>query len=414
LNPSVCPSSKTRAATSLVPVLGRLVAGAALLAAGLAACGGEAGRVSSVADASKARLESLLPIPLSEIAARPVDLARFTHEEVWNRIQASNDQFPDGRADLPWLVEVPTEGDAASGIPGPEARYWSAILPATVDVNLGRTCYVCEVVVQPDTYLHGLSGFKLEVKLVDEDGTERPTDPRAQGVLTAQSGIAKDRRGLPLALRFPPRSTQKMKLEFTAAADTQNNRIYIERIRVLGKPVWAPGQLTPGLVPPEKADEADATNLAAFDLGTAQTRVKVSEDRHPVGRAELPVSTGDAADAARDKNGPYWCAAAPAWYDVDLGDPCIVTEARVYPFDPKYGAPTFYMKVVQDDGTESDTVPPCTASVLPEAGSDTDALTASFEPAPARRVRFYFPVSASPNGLLYVKSIQVLGTPEEE
>lgn len=270
---------------------------------------------------TKGTLTASAPLPISEIEVRPIDVAIFSPNKVWTHIAVSNDQMPDGRGDLPWIVGAPAEDVSGGGLPSPDTPYWCATLPATVDVDLGQSCYVCEVTVEPYTFTRGFSGFKMDAKLVSDDGEETDTEPPAQGTLTPETGMAKDMNGVPLILKFRAKATRALKLYFSANDTTKDNKVYIGHVRVLGKPVWARAAAESVSVPPEILDKLEKApaSLAVFTADTAKGRVLASEDRHPIGRMDFPILAPGEAQAGKDEFGPYWCAARPAWYEIDLG-----------------------------------------------------------------------------------------------
>jgi hypothetical protein len=155
-------------------------------------------------------------------------------------------------------------------------------------------------------------------------------------------------------------------------------------------------------------------NVAAFSPETVKDRVRVSEDRAPNGRLDVPWIDPGPQAVANGSAPSYWCASQPAWVEVDLKRPCYINEVSVQPFSEAFGVSEFYLKVVDENGGEFDTSPPCevtgAAPIAPPNGSRPAPFVQTFDPALARKLKFYF-VRGSQNGLVYVAGIKVLGVP---
>jgi len=183
-----------------------------------------------------ARLETIakqpapLPPALREtLAANAANLAEFDRQFVEEHVIVSDDQYPNGRYDQPFLRESASQPSGE-----PISPYWCALQPAWVEVDLGKLCAVNAVRVTPYSGLYGVTAFYA--KVLDAEGNELDTDPPVD---VQQTPPAPDDgpplEPLPLESRFEPVLTQKLKFYFVRGG-ALTNRVYVGKIEVLGVP----------------------------------------------------------------------------------------------------------------------------------------------------------------------------------
>ncbi len=376
-----------------------------ILAGTLAGCGGKTGEEAAAPSAAPAA-GPLATVAEQSPQSRPMDLAIFTPSTVFQHIRFSKDLTPIGRADLPWLVEPPAL-DAGSSFLPTAAPYWCAPLPAEVLADLGRECYVSQVMVQPLSERFGVTAF--EVRLVSPQG-EMETVPPAR--YTAEPATPpSDRPGQPLVVSFTPRLASQVKISFTRGGWSNNDpewrppntpeKMYVRHIRILGVPKEmrsVPRYASPEV---EATLKTNAENLALLPSERRASAIRVSEDRFPNGRFDAPFSQNPPLQPDGSTLPPYWCAAAPAWVELSLDEPSWVNGVGVHGHSTGAGVGAFYATVVTPEGDEFDTVPPCVAQ--------EGALTAAFRPVLASKLRFYFTQGATGAPLVYVNKITVSG-----
>jgi len=353
---------------------------------------------------------SLVCLPaedLSDIAARPIDLALFSPRHVGDHVRVSATRKPRGSEELPWVPDV-SRVRADGEFRPEETPFWCFSRRSWAEVDLGRPCYVTAIVVQPETEWGGPTELSVEVRLVDDDGAEYKPDPPVETVIEARASMGGDAQGLPHILPVRPRVARKVKLYLRGRSEKVAPLVQIRRIRVLGRPYWDPSGAEPADLPENLRERLarGTTDLARMAPDAAREQVAASEDRHPQDR--LHVLWSEMADGLFE---PYWYAAAPAWIDVNLGRPCYVTEVSVQPLSEAYGLREGYVKVLDAQGREVDPDPPC---VLSRAGGATSGpLEGRFQPVLTQRVRFYFTQGGTRNGLVYLTRIRVKGVPED-
>ncbi|MBI4560011.1 MAG: hypothetical protein HY706_20660 [Candidatus Hydrogenedentes bacterium] len=350
---------------------------------------------------------------LDDIRARPSDLAIFSREDVWRHVKVSQDLFPNGRLDLPWLAEspatLPPDGEFRPGY----TPYWCAEVPGWLEVDLGQPCYVAQVVVYPFTDTFGLTEF--QVKLLGNNGQEIDTRPPAQVSEATRAVPGSVAQAPPFVLSFEPRAAQRLKFFFTGSGSPESNKLYVKRIRVLGRPVRARHVCEAATLTPDQSDELQThvRNLAAFPRDGVSSHVRVSGDQSPHGNLEIPW-TESASEKAPT---PYWCAPAPAWAEVDLGQACLLNAVQIQPWSAVYGVSAFYVKIYNDRGEEVDTVPPCQGEAAIGDSADfrakPDPFFVSFEPVRSDKIKFYFTRGGAKPEFVYVENVQVLGVPAE-
>jgi hypothetical protein len=331
------------------------------------------------------------PVSHRDVQARPVDLALFPAEEVGKRIMVSQDRYPIGREDLPWTLEPAAESDSASTFSPIETPYWSADAPAQVDVDLGRPCYVAGVVVRPYTRPFGAYvPFSLS-----SDGVQLVAVPEKRRALAERD--REPVQGVARVAEFRPRIAQQLRFDFTAGTVPDSSPIFVREMRVLGWDPSRPFTATPIPLTDDMRTRLrnEAVNLAEVVKGESGVRVTVSDDRRPNGNPEAPWTAADEG---------YWCGAAPAWIEVDLGRPCVVGNVTLESLSANRGVGSFYLKVFDEAGNELDTVPPCDWS---SEGSTSPSVT--FAPVRTSKVKFYFRRGSGVEAFVYLRKAAILG-----
>lgn len=364
-----------------------------------------AGEVAAV---TEGHLHGRRPYPLDAIAERPIDLAVLSKDQALSRLAVSGDQTPTGRRDVPWLAH-PSEAGSEGDFNPAATPFWAAPAPAWVDVDLGRLCYVSQVIVEPYSTEYGVSEYS--VSLIGGDGVDIPVASNVQPAPDA--AIPNPSAPSPaIVASFSPRVAQRVKLQFTKTGASQEPTVYIRRIRVLGAPVDGPFTAEPADVaePLLKALDANRQDLAAFAPDVAAAQISASGE-FLAGSAATPW-LADRAPAA------YWAAWAPAAVTVDLGKPCYVDQVIVWPLSEAYGAGRVYVKAITGDGAEVDTDPPADVAgpevAPPGTGFRPQPLAAAFEPVAVQKLRVYFPRGGFANNAVYVQRIQIQGIPALE
>ncbi len=168
----------------------------------------------------------LLATLREELDTNATNLALFDPEAVEQHVIVSDDKYPNGRFDRPW-----TRNDVTSPEEIPIPPYWCAPGPAWAEVDLGKKCYVDAITVQPYSEPYGLGAFYG--KVVDDAGNELDTTPPCEDSEEPLAPPGTGLKPLPLAAKFDPVLTQKLKLYFPRGG-FQNNWVYIEEIEVRG------------------------------------------------------------------------------------------------------------------------------------------------------------------------------------
>jgi len=341
------------------------------------------------------------PMPLGE---RPIDLAMFREADVPARVTGAFSTALGAGYERPWLKR-----------PGPKQRaYWDAKTDTVLTLDLGRPCYVSEVVVQPFTARYSLGEFGVTV--VTDKNEEFATAPPCTAKATPPEQPEYDQPPEVFYAQFSPRYTQRLRFRFRAGSVTDPGRFFIQNIRVLGWPAEASGTApSPPLSPTVQSElAANAANVARFSPEAAAKQVVVSDDRDPNGRFDRPWVDDQGGPP---ETAPYWCAPRPAWVEVDLGKACYVNAIRVQPYSEAYGVTAFYAKVIGVDGTERDTSPPCEdsrpAADPPGTGLKPPPLSKTFDPVLAQKFKLYFPRGGFQNTWVYVETIEILGVPAD-
>ena len=346
------------------------------------------------------------PMPLHDIAARPIDLAILDREQVASRISVSGDNVPIGRKDVPWVArhqqDAATDGEFKSSA----TPYWSAPAPAWAEVELTELAYVSHVIVEPYSTDFGVS--EISVHLFGPDGIELPV---AENVALATDTATL--RPPAIVATIPPRVAKRVKILFTKTGAAPEPNVYVRRIRVMGMPVAGPFMASPSdMADPLRQALADnRQDLAVLTPETAIAQLAPPGELAP-GSATLPWLADSSTENA------VWAAPEPAAVTVDLAKPCYVDRVIVWPHTEALGLHRFYVKVVSPDGHEADTTP--VADVTgpdvqpPGTGLRPAPMTATFEPQLVQKLRVYLPDGGYANNVVYVRKIQVLGIPATE
>lgn len=321
------------------------------------------------------------PIPILD---RPVDLATFDPNVVDARVTLRD---TDG-----------AEGDAAalfSPAPADIGSYWRAPAPMSIEIDLGRMCYVSAVVVYPFTEHYGIGECRVDVT---SGGIDSPI-PVGQHAPKAATALF-DRPAAAVSIGFFPKYTNRVHIDFASGASADPGRIYVRKIRVLGVPDSSArlSVETTGAESNRLESGGERINVARFEVDSVAQHIAVSEDRTPNGRFDLPWT-----DSAGNENA-YWCATAPAWVAIDLGQECLIDEVIVDGISPGLGVGPAYVKLTDESGTERETAPP---GDLANEGGDH---TARFEPARTQRLKIYLAGPPSDNAFIHVREIRVMGT----
>ena len=324
------------------------------------------------------------PLLLSE---KPIDLVVFQPNETADRVTVSSERAAD--YDISGLF---TPGS----MPSENSAYWSAAAPVTLDIDLGRACYVTSVVVYPLSDLYGIGGYEVETVF---DETTMKSVPAGRYVYRSSSHAPYDGLAEAAAVDFFPKHTGTIRLRFTGGSAANPEKIFVRKIRILGKPEESLGQSADSREETPVAQPEDPVNLASFAGDEIDKHVSVSEDRRPNGSFESPWVTGNSSHS-------YWCATSPAWVSIDLGRESLLNEIRLSPLSEKHGFESAYVKFVDDEGRERDPeFPPGSNGLVEEA----TGYTLSFGPETVRRVKIY--LGAAPGeALVYLRNAEILGS----
>ena len=178
----------------------------------------------------------VLGVPMDgPFAAAPADVA----EPLFKALDANRQDLtvfaPDGAA-----AQVNASGELRAGsamVPFLESSsptdYWAAMEPAAITVDLGKPCYVDQVVVWPLSESHGARRYY--VKVITDDGSEVDTAPPADVSAPEVTAPGSGFRPQPLAAAFEPVLVQKLRLYFPQGGFA-TSAIYVRRIQVQGIP----------------------------------------------------------------------------------------------------------------------------------------------------------------------------------
>jgi len=364
--------------------------------------------------------------PPRQVSERPVDIARFDRYNIRHGISVSADRYPDGRGDLPWIdgeapryfssLEFTLSSRGNPNFNAASTPFWSAELPASVDVHLDQDCYVSTLIVRP---LAGRSeSLEFYMVVIEDDGREVGWSPAASIRLNTPEAKKRNLQGVPAVVTMHPKRARRLRIIFPKSS-TGPQRIYISEIRLLGQPAADPVlSLEPAT--DEERDQlvSGSGDLARFSPADAKKRVRVFDDRTPSGNYVKPWLSGEDKAKLQSADKPYWSAGVPAWAEVTLPKPSIVHRVLVQPLGEGLGVSGFYVKVVTPEGIELDTSPPAEIVLppvkAPGTGTKPLPIIVDFEPVHAQRLKFYFTQPGFDSGLLYIEDIRVFGIEAKE
>ncbi len=169
------------------------------------------------------------------------DMTIFQPEDIATRVKVSADQDPDGRFDIPFLPNASERPVLANGEAYP--AYWSAPLPAWMEVDLGAPRRVCRIELAPPPGYPPLDWAAFQA--IDAEGNLMLMESRRDAVSTFPGSWIH-------VYRLKPAVTSRVRISFNSPSD---RALRVGRIQVFG-------------TPPEEEAIADVTlrGLATFPM----------------------------------------------------------------------------------------------------------------------------------------------------